>query len=136
MPGSNFSPKLHTPDVGFGAVGLIPPSPCPYSYWKSVKSKGVKVEKLILYSNPRPLPAPLVLVVIITTPSLALDPYNAAAAAPLRTVILSTSSMFILARPSPPSELPTEPPPPLKLVLSMGIPLTTIRGVLAPLKDD
>src|SRR5690606_38458523 len=79
---------------------------------------------------------------IMMAPSLALNPYNAAAAAPLRTVIDSMSSGLILWRPSPRSVLasPALPPPaPLDapwIALLMGTPLTMISGELLPPKDD
>jgi hypothetical protein len=53
---------------------------------------------------PIPRPLPFVLVVIIITPSLAREPYNAAAGAPFNIVILSISSGLMLENASPPSE--------------------------------
>ena len=97
---------------------------------------------------PSPFSVPFVLVVIMITPSLARDPYNAEAAAPFNMVMLSTSSGLILVNPSPPSVVA---PPPLlpielslpvfpgfvpKFVLSIGTPLITISGLFCPLIDD
>ena len=90
---------------------------------------------------------PFVLVVIMITPSLARDPYSAAAVAPFSTVICSISSGLILLNPSPPSELlnprlPTDASEPLllgfmlKLVLSIGTPLITMSGLFCPENDD
>src|SRR5213075_3150699 len=83
----------------------------------------------------------LLLVVIIITPSFALDPYKAAAAPPFSTVILSISSGLMLDKPSPPSAVTPPPLTPadaasLKLVLSTGTPLITINGLFVPLMDD
>ena len=97
--------------------------------------------KLELYANEMPFPLLLVFVVIIMTPSLARDPYNADAAAPFKTVIASISSGLILLKPSPPSEVlldpfsETSPLAPL-FVLSIGTPFTTINGELFPPKED
>ena len=97
--------------------------------------------KLELYANEMPFPLLLVFVVIIMTPSLARDPYNADAAAPFKTVIASISSGLILLKPSPPSEVlldplsETSPLAPL-FVLSIGTPFTTIKGELFPPKED
>ena len=90
---------------------------------------------------PIPLPAPF-LVVIITTPSLAREPYKADAVAPFSTVIDSMSSGLIEENPSPPSELLTcpdlapNPPPNPKVVLSIGTPFTIISGWFTLLKED
>src|SRR5690606_35622626 len=90
---------------------------------------------------PIPDPVPLFLVLIMITPSLALDPYKAEAAAPFNTVIDTISSGLIVLKPSPLSEvrlLPLSDVSPLapKLVLSIGTPLTTIKGELCPPKED
>ena len=95
-----------------------------------------------------PLLFPRVLVVIMMTPSLAREPYKAAAVAPLRMVMLSMSSGLMLESPSPPSEVLPPPRTPMelsaaalpglvpKLVLSMGTPLTTISGLFCPEMED
>src|SRR5690606_39869333 len=95
-----------------------------------------------------PVPAALDLVVIMITPSLALAPYNADAAAPLNTVMVSISSGLILVKPSPPSDTrvlplsvlaasdPLLPGLAPKLVLSIGTPFTTIKGWFWPPTDD
>ena len=91
--------------------------------------------------TPIPLEVPLDLVVIMITPSFALEPYSAEAAAPLRTVMFSISSGLTLESPSPPSEVFPPPLTPIdpsaelfpglvpKLVLSIGTPLITIKGL-------
>src|SRR5690606_3424031 len=71
-------------------------------------------------------------VVIMITPSFARNPYNAAAAAPFKTVIEAISSGLILCKPPPSSDLAC----PVSVVLLMGIPLTTMRGELSPPNDD
>ena len=75
-------------------------------------------------------------VVTITTPFAALEPYNAAAAAPLSTVIDS-----ILFGSRSPILLPYEEPSPnpenkLLLLLSNGIPLTINNGWLLPSREE
>ena len=82
------------------------------------------------------------------TPSLAREPYNAEAAAPFKTDMLSISSGLMLERPSPPSEVFPPPLTPIelsdaalpglvpKLVLSIGTPLTTISGLFWPEIED
>ena len=70
-------------------------------------------------------------VVMITAPFLAREPYNAAAAAPFKIVIVSTSSGLISPARLPKSTLfPIVPPAEVELLI--GNPSTTNKGWLSP----
>src|SRR5690554_4617961 len=69
-----------------------------------------------------------------TTPLAPWLPYNRAALAPLRILMLSISSGLIAERPSPVST-PPHIPGWLPLLFAIGIPSITNRGELSPLND-
>src|SRR5690349_6977394 len=84
----------------------------------------------VLNCIPKPCPFFPDLVVTRITPLAPLEPYNAAALGPLRTLIDSMSSGFKSAAPFPLFTLSLSVPP--KLLLLIGTPSTTNKGWLFP----
>ncbi len=75
-------------------------------------------------------------VVMINAPFEALEPYNAAAAGPFNTVTDSISSGLISLPRLPKSTLERSLDPPTLLVLSIGVPSTTISAWLFPAIEE
>lgn len=82
---------------------------------------------VLLNTTPKPSWSLPVFVVIIITPFTTLEPYNADAAPPFKTLADATSSEFKLEIPSPPSDPPHKPAEPL-LSFPTGIPSIIYSG--------